>query len=176
MRGRARSRGPGDTADEHEGARAARARGRLTHSGRGRGARPCQASRTLPTRFISGPCRARESGVRSTAPQPSWVERTEGAGRPTCGGGGVPSTSCVERTRGGMPRPDVRRARRPVPGARAGGPLLPAVNAREPPGWAALVEDIGGDLLSQALASQVPSALRGLTALFGMGRGVSPSL
>src|SRR5207248_4926594 len=35
---------------------------------------------------------------------------------------------------------------------------------------------IGGDLLSQALASQVPSALRGLTALFGMGRGVSPSL
>ena len=33
----------------------------------------------------------------------------------------------------------------------------------------------GGDLLSQALASQVPSALRGLTALFGMGRGVSPS-
>ena len=33
----------------------------------------------------------------------------------------------------------------------------------------------GGDLLSQALAGQVPSALRGLTALFGMGRGVSPS-
>jgi hypothetical protein len=34
----------------------------------------------------------------------------------------------------------------------------------------------GGVLLSQALASQVPSALRGLTSLFGMGRGVSPSL
>ena len=33
----------------------------------------------------------------------------------------------------------------------------------------------GGDLLSRALASQVPSALRGLTSLFGMGRGVSPS-
>jgi hypothetical protein len=33
----------------------------------------------------------------------------------------------------------------------------------------------GGDLLSQALAGQVPSALRGLTALFGKGRGVSPS-
>ena len=33
----------------------------------------------------------------------------------------------------------------------------------------------GGDLLSQALTGQVPSALRGLTALFGMGRGVSPS-
>ena len=34
----------------------------------------------------------------------------------------------------------------------------------------------GDDLLSQALRSQVPSALRGLTSLFGMGRGVSPSL
>jgi hypothetical protein len=34
----------------------------------------------------------------------------------------------------------------------------------------------GGDLLSQEVALQVPSALRGLTALFGMGRGVSPSL
>jgi hypothetical protein len=34
----------------------------------------------------------------------------------------------------------------------------------------------GGDLLSRAVARQVPSALRGLTALFGMGRGVSLSL
>ena len=34
----------------------------------------------------------------------------------------------------------------------------------------------GSDLLSQALAHQVPSAQRGLTALFGMGRGVAPSL
>ena len=34
----------------------------------------------------------------------------------------------------------------------------------------------GGDLLSQGVAPQVPSALRGLTALFGMGRGVSLSL
>jgi hypothetical protein len=33
----------------------------------------------------------------------------------------------------------------------------------------------GGVLLSQVLADRVPSALRGLTALFGMGRGVSPS-
>jgi hypothetical protein len=40
---------------------------------------------------------------------------------------------------------------------------------------AAQSKKTGGDLLSQALASQVPSALRGLTALFGMGRGVSPS-
>ena len=32
----------------------------------------------------------------------------------------------------------------------------------------------GGDLLSHLLA--VPSALKGLTSLFGMGRGGSPSL
>jgi hypothetical protein len=38
------------------------------------------------------------------------------------------------------------------------------------------VKKTGGDLLSRALSRQVPSALRGLTALFGMGRGVSPSL
>jgi len=39
-----------------------------------------------------------------------------------------------------------------------------------------LLERTGGDLLSQAREGQVPSALRGLTALFGMGRGVSLSL
>jgi hypothetical protein len=33
----------------------------------------------------------------------------------------------------------------------------------------------GDDLLSHALARAVPSALRGLTAVFGMGTGVSPS-
>ena len=45
-----------------------------------------------------------------------------------------------------------------------------------PFGDPSFVEKTGGVLLSQALAGQVPSALRGLTALFGMGRGVSPSL
>ncbi len=39
-----------------------------------------------------------------------------------------------------------------------------------------LFERTGGDLLSQGVAPQVPSALKGLTALFGMGRGVSLSL
>ena len=38
------------------------------------------------------------------------------------------------------------------------------------------LERNGGDLLSQGREAQVPSALRGLTALFGMGRGVAPSL
>src|SRR5215203_1885196 len=44
-----------------------------------------------------------------------------------------------------------------------------------PPRGAAQVKN-GGDLLSQGREAQVPSALRGLTALFGMGRGVAPSL
>jgi hypothetical protein len=44
-----------------------------------------------------------------------------------------------------------------------------------PPEGGPCSQKTGGVLLSQALASQVPSALRGLTALFGMGRGVSPS-
>jgi hypothetical protein len=51
----------------------------------------------------------------------------------------------------------------------------PAHNDDEPPTGRLVEEETGGDLLSQALASQVPSALRGLTALFGMGRGVSPA-
>ena len=34
----------------------------------------------------------------------------------------------------------------------------------------------GGVLLSRGLAPRVPSALAGLTSLFGMGRGVSPPL
>ena len=35
---------------------------------------------------------------------------------------------------------------------------------------------MGGVLLSRGIAPRVPSALTGLTSLFGMGRGVSPSL
>ena len=51
-----------------------------------------------------------------------------------------------------------------------------ALGTKKPPLPRGLNERTGGDLLSQAVARQVPSALRGLTALFGMGRGVSPSL
>ena len=39
---------------------------------------------------------------------------------------------------------------------------------------ALFVREIGGDLLSREVALRVPSALAGLTSLFGMGRGVSP--
>ena len=35
-------------------------------------------------------------------------------------------------------------------------------------------ENSGGDLLSQGVSPQVPSALAGLTAVFGMGTGVTP--
>ena len=43
--------------------------------------------------------------------------------------------------------------------------------------WAALfVEKTGGVLLSQGISTQVPSALRGLTSVFGMGTGVTLSL
>ena len=34
----------------------------------------------------------------------------------------------------------------------------------------------GGDLLSRGLAPRVPSALEGLTSVFGMGTGVAPPL
>jgi hypothetical protein len=60
------------------------------------------------------------------------------------------------------------------PGRRRGGERA-APNKKGPPRGAALVKN-GGDLLSQGREAQVPSALRGLTALFGMGRGVAPSL
>src|SRR3954453_4240001 len=58
-------------------------------------------------------------------------------------------------------------------GRRSGTNTGPTQTGR-PPGRP--VKLIGGDLLSRAREGQVPSALRGLTALFGMGRGVSPSL
>ena len=37
-----------------------------------------------------------------------------------------------------------------------------------------LFDETGGDLLSQAVSSQVPSAHGGLTAVFGMGTGGTP--
>src|SRR5207249_7855145 len=49
------------------------------------------------------------------------------------------------------------------------------INA-QPAGFRAKEKDLGDDLLFQTVASPVPSALTGLTAVFGMGTGVSPSL
>ena len=39
-----------------------------------------------------------------------------------------------------------------------------------------LQKKYGGVLLSHTVASEVPSALKGLTSVFGMGTGVAPSL
>src|SRR3954470_19123932 len=50
------------------------------------------------------------------------------------------------------------------------------IRAKENRPRGAVFRRTGGDLLSQGVAPQVPSAQRGLTALFGMGRGVSLSL
>jgi hypothetical protein len=38
-----------------------------------------------------------------------------------------------------------------------------------------LLKTPGNDLLSHTVTRIVPSALRGLSALFGMGRGISPA-
>ena len=69
----------------------------------------------------------------------------------------------------GLPPPPMPAGYQPA--ARGPPPRGPPLAPRR-----ALSKKTGGVLLSQALASQVPSALRGLTSLFGMGRGVSPSL
>ena len=42
-------------------------------------------------------------------------------------------------------------------------------------GFASTLLESGGDLLSRAVSSQVPSALKGLTSVFGMGTGGTPS-
>ena len=39
-----------------------------------------------------------------------------------------------------------------------------------------LCKKSGGVLLSQAVSDQVPSALEGLTSVFGMGTGVTPPI
>jgi hypothetical protein len=48
---------------------------------------------------------------------------------------------------------------------------------KPPPVWWRLSRrDAGDGLLSRALSGGVPSALQGLTAVFGMGTGVAPAL
>src|SRR5215204_5865146 len=89
-------------------------------------------------------------------------------------------TSVRVRRRDSLTRPRVAHAARKtgvgVPRDRRGARPTRALHDESPErGRSGLTGRTGGDLLSQALAGQVPSALRGLTALFGMGRGVSPS-
>ena len=76
------------------------------------------------------------------------------------------------RARAGASSASTCRSQAPTRAARR--PGRDDERGRPPKGRPRHVES-GGDLLSQALSNQVPSALRGLTTLFGRGRGVSPS-
>jgi hypothetical protein len=102
-----------------------------------------------------------QNGVLSTPTAALLTRGSLNGVRPT-----PPRTSCERREAGQTAR---RRA------CHHGRPHV--VNANGPPQMERPValNQTGGVLLSRALAGQVPSALRGLTALFGMGRGVSPS-
>ena len=118
----------------------------------GVGAPPAGAHRPRPRQ---------DTDAGATGPYPAAVDVRAA---PTAGARPRPRQATKAGATAPYPAPvDVRAARRR------------RVNANEPPQWAARGEETGGDLLSQALASQVPSALWGLTALFGMGRGVSPT-
>ena len=61
-------------------------------------------------------------------------------------------------------------------GTAAAYPDRPGRKRRTRPRRASFKEKSGGDLLSQGVSSQVPSALVGLTSVFGMGTGVTPPL
>src|SRR5436190_4874810 len=66
-----------------------------------------------------------------------------------------------------------------VAGAEARQTILPADATRPRTGFGAgprLQDYSGGVLLSQGDSPQVPSALAGLTSVFGMGTGVTPPL
>ena len=139
------------------------ARGRLRRRLGGRLGRACRGPSSAP----SGAAQAREDPASRAAARAGT--RLPVPGQPPSGP--APGPSPGERTQ--------RRAER---GSRVAPRRLPAVDPAAGPNSRQAArrrpiasQKTGGVLLSQALASQVPSALRGLTALFGMGRGVSPS-
>ena len=76
------------------------------------------------------------------------------------------------------PRVSRPRARREDSALTSSSPELPGVHATKARrSRRAFVQRNPGDvLLSQGASPQVPSALTGLTAVFGMGTGVSPPL
>ncbi len=127
-----------------------------------------------PRPFQLRPPALRRSRVRTASPSPDLAGIGQGSQRLVPGAAKGPGDS--------FPHSQSRRVERdpcPIPAApelrrHRAGPR----NDEEPPLRAALefVKRTGGDLLSQGVAPQVPSALKGLTALFGMGRGVSLSL
>jgi hypothetical protein len=126
----------------------------------------------------AAPRRAWLAARESTRPRQRWAWRAHAGLLLSCA-----SSPAARRCRHGR-RPPATRPRRGAPSAarprcasgdaRSRSRVLNALEPR-PPRRLGLEVKTGGVLLSQALAGQVPSALRGLTALFGMGRGVSPS-
>ena len=77
---------------------------------------------------------------------------------------GISYRTSTTKARGGLPPPCC--------------PALPGVPRRSPRVWDRGLRSnySGGDLLSQGISPQVPSALVGLTSVFGMGTGVTPPL
>src|SRR5688500_13938274 len=73
-----------------------------------------------------------------------------------------------------VPRPAVALSPFPVPRSL----VPPLMESEKPPilRSEALHREAGDGLLSRALSGGVPSALQGLTAVFGMGTGVAPAL
>ena len=53
--------------------------------------------------------------------------------------------------------------------------FIQGINKKEAVHLEQLQLESGGDLLFRAVSSQVPSALKGLTSVFGMGTGGTPS-
>ena len=77
--------------------------------------------------------------------------------------------------RNGTTRPQARAGRHP-PAGRARRRITRAENGEGEALSCLPFEKSGGVLLSQGRTSQVPSALEGLTSVFGMGTGVTPPL
>ena len=166
--------------------------GRPRPSAAGRGAPGCRSGDRVAAAARSGRPRPSVRGFPSVAPAAasgrtrgrpgrgrpprSSRPRADAAGgrrpfAPRAASDGRSTSSCRRRHDGGAgARP---RCVDPVEGGAAGylgaNAMMPA-----PRGAGIIQKEPGGDLLSQENDLQVPSARAGLTAVFGMGTGVSP--
>src|SRR4051812_26528279 len=145
----------------------------------------CSSARSAAATSAAKSCRAnrrravmRPSTKKTTASTPTTIKTIASTDMAPSLGGPLKRDQSQPAPHNQVAR-SAGRQRAPRPGS--GGRVAAAAprrhkrpNKNGPPQGAAR-KLIGGDLLSQALAGQVPSALRGLTTLFGMGRGVSPS-
>ncbi len=150
--------------------------------------RPC--GRRWPSRVPARPSTGRSPAARSRrgrpfpplARSPTPADPADRLGRPACrggrpepgrppwpsrpprAGGGGRESGMSDDTTGGHPRVD-----------RALDPRRSPYATKRPQRMEALrTARSGGVLLSQGVYPQVPSALAGLTAVFGMGTGVTP--